>query len=120
PLRVMEASGLAILIGVGVGIINLVIIAYFHNWMTFFGFLSTPLWFLSGIFFLPEQVPEPFRNYLLYNPLIHVILIFRMGFYHDFRPALLDTPYVVGFAVLVFALGLAAMRVAHRQVLAPV
>ena len=119
-LRVMEASGLAILIGVGVGMINLVITAYFHNWMTFFGFLSMPLWFFSGIFYLPEHVPEPFRDYLLYNPLVHIVLIYRMGFYQDFKPALLDTPYAVAFAIVVFAFGLAAVRVARRQILAPV
>jgi len=118
PLAVLQACSLAITIGVGVGMINIVIVSLFQNWMTFFGFLSTPLWFFSGLWYLPDHVPEPFRGYMLYNPLVHVIMLFRMGFYREFNAHLLDTRYVIAFAAIVFALGLAAMRVARRQVLA--
>jgi len=119
-LPIFEAVGFSIVIGLGVGMINIVIISYFHNWMTFFGFLSTPLWFFSGLWYIPDEISEPYRSYILYNPLVHVIMLARSGFYREFRPALLDMPYLIGFAGVVLAIGLAMVRTARRQILAPV
>jgi len=119
-LRVLEGFGFAIAIGVGVGMINIVIVSYFHNWMTFFGFLSTPLWFFSGLWYIPDEIPEPYRHYILYNPLVHVIMIVRSGFYREFKATLLDMPYLVGFAGVVLAVGLAMIRTARRRILAPI
>lgn len=118
-LPVFEAFGFAMTLGVGVGMINIVIVSYFHNWMTFFGFISTPLWFLSGLWYIPDEISEPLRSYLLYNPLVHVIMLSRSGFYREFKPALLDMPYLIGFAGVVLAIGLAMVRTARRRVLAP-
>jgi len=119
-LPVMEALGLAIILGVGVGMINIFIMSYFHNWMTFYGFLSTPLWFFSGLWYIPDEIPEPYREYILYNPLVHIIMLSRSGFYREFKPALLDMPYAIGFAGVAFAVGLALVRTARRRILAPV
>jgi capsular polysaccharide transport system permease protein len=119
PLKVMEACAVAICLGLGIGMINIVILSYFHNWMTFFGMISTPLWFFSGIWFLPEQVPEPYRGYMLYNPLLHVILMFRTAFYGDYASTFLDAPYVITVDLLLLATGLALMQVARRKVLEP-
>jgi capsular polysaccharide transport system permease protein len=118
-LSVLEATAIAIAMGTGVGMINIVIVSFIRNWMMLFGFISTPLWFLSCLWYLPEQVPEPLRYYLLYNPLVHVFLLFRMGFYRDFNPGLLDVPYAIAFATILVALGLALMNVARRRILAP-
>ncbi|MDP2372361.1 ABC transporter permease [Reyranella sp.] len=117
PLAVMEASILAIFIGLGVGMINIVIQSYFHNWMTIFGMFSFPLWIFSGVWFLPEQVPQPFREYMLYNPILHVVLMFRTGFYWNYNSFYLDVPFVVGVSALLVATGLALMQVARRKVL---
>lgn len=118
-LPVMQACALSITMGLGIGMINIVILSFFHNWMTFFGFLSSPLWFFSGLWYLPDQVPEPFRHYLLYNPLVHVILLFRSGFYPELKPTVFDGSYLVAFVAGALALGLAAMRVARRKILSP-
>lgn len=119
-LPVFEAVGFAIALGVGVGMINIVIVSYFHNWMTFFGFMSTPLWFFSGLWYIPDEISEPFRGYILYNPLAHVIMLSRTGYYREFKAALLDMPYLIGFTGVVLAIGLAMVRTARRKVLAPV
>ncbi len=118
-LRVLEASVAAVCLGTGVGLINLVIRSLFTHWMTLFSVVSFPLWLFSGIWFLPEQVPLPFRDYMLWNPLTHLLMWFRTGFYRDFEPAFLDELYALGFIGVVLAAGLAMMRVARRKILAP-
>jgi hypothetical protein len=47
-------------------------------------------------------------------------MLARSGFYREFKPALLDMPYLIGFAGVVLAIGLAMVRTARRQILAPV
>ena len=117
PLAVMEACSLAISIGLGIGMTNIVIQSYFHNWMSIFGTFSFPLWIFSGIWFLPEQVPQPFREFMLYNPLLHIIMMFRTGFYWNINSFYLDAYYVVGISILVVVVGFALMQVARRKVL---
>lgn len=118
-LAVMEACTLAIGIGLGIGMTNIVIQSFFHNWMSIFGMFSFPLWIFSGIWFLPEQLPQPFREYMLYNPLLHIIMMFRAGFYWNINSFYLDTYYVVGVSILVMVVGFALMQVARRKVLEP-
>ena len=117
PLAVMAACALAICFGLGVGMINIVILSYFHTWMTIYGMFSAPVWLLSGVWFVPDQVPQPFRTYMLYNPIMHILMWFRSGFYQHFKAASLDIPYVVTVSFLTLAVGLAAMRVARQKVL---
>jgi len=119
-LPVFEAVGFSIVLGLGVGMINIVIVSYFHNWMTFFSFLSTPLWFFSGLWYIPDEISEPYRGYILYNPLVHIIMLARSGFYRELKPALLDMPYLIAFTGIALAIGLAMVRTARRQILAPV
>lgn len=118
-LRVLEASAAATCLGLGVGMINLVIRSLFTHWMTIFSVVSFPLWLFSGIWFLPEQVPVPFRDYMLWNPITHLLMWFRTGFYPDAKAVFLDESYALAFIGVVLAAGLALMRVARRQILAP-
>lgn len=120
PLALMGACALAIGFGLGVGLINIVLGSYVYNWMMFYGMLTFPLWFFSGIFFLPEQVPQPIRDYLLYNPILHIILQFRASFYPTYQAPYLDTHYAIGVTAGMLALGLALMQVARRRVLDPI
>jgi capsular polysaccharide transport system permease protein len=118
-LMIIEACLLGIAFGVGIGMINIVISSYFHQWMMFFSIINFPIWMLSGVWFLPEQVPEPMREWMLYNPLMHVVMLFRMGFYPDYKGIFLDLPFVLGATTAAVALGMALMKVCQRRVLSP-
>jgi len=120
PLRVMEASALGVCVALGIGMINIVIQSFFHKWMFVYSILTFPLWMFSGIFFLPEQVPPPFREYMLYNPVLHVVLMFRTGFYSDYKAVFLDASYLISVSCLLLVTGLTLMQVARRKVLEPI
>jgi capsular polysaccharide transport system permease protein len=119
PVRLVDVCALAVGFGLGIGLINIVIQSFLHSWMFFFNMLSFPLWIFSGIWFLPEQVPQPFREYVLYNPLTHVVLMFRSCFYGNYKPIYLDISYIVEVTGVAVLLGLALMQVARRRVLDP-
>jgi capsular polysaccharide transport system permease protein len=120
PLRV--AAGIAVTcgFGIGLGIMNTIFRAFFRNWMTIFALMLSPVFLLSGIWFLPSAVPPPFRDYLLYNPVMHYIMWVRSGFYRNYDPSELDYGYAVGWSVVTLMLGLAVLRVGRRKLMEPV
>jgi capsular polysaccharide transport system permease protein len=118
-LTIIEACLLGIGFGLGVGMINIVLSGYFHNWMIVFGIMNFPTWMLSGVWFLPEQLPETYRHWMLYNPIMHVVMLFRMGFYPDYKGEFLDMPYLLTTVGISVALGMSLMKVCARRVLSP-
>ncbi len=119
PLQLAAAISVVVMFGMGFGMINVVIRVFIANWLTVFSLITSPLYLLSGIWWLPEQVPQPFRDYLLYNPLMHFVMWARVGFYRDYNPEYLDRPYAVAWALGAFVVGLALLRLGRRKVLEP-
>lgn len=118
-LMIIESCLLGIGLGIGVGTLNIVTSSYFHNWMMVFNVMNFPIWVLSGVWFLPEQLPEGIREWMLCNPIMHIVTLFRMGFYPDYKSVFLDMTYMGGTVAVVLALGMALMKVCQRRVLSP-
>ncbi|WP_422374624.1 ABC transporter permease [Roseibium sp.] len=100
------ASIIAITLGAGVGAANIV---WFHLSSTYqqvWGIINRPAFIVSGVFFIPETVPQPFQSILLWNPLVHVIGIFRTGFYPTYRAEFVNLPYVLGLSIFSLAFGM--------------
>lgn len=73
--------------------------------------LMMPLYILSGTVFPISSVPYPYREWLLYNPLVHAIEGIRQGFspyYH--APPETDISYLYGCALVLVFIGLALHR----------
>ena len=68
-----------------------------------------PMTFLSGTFYLVDNLPEPFRSISHYNPFFYLIDGFRYGFIGHAESNL--TVGVVGSAVLMAAMGAACWLV---------
>lgn len=112
----IEAAGAAALLGLGIGTINIVMFARFPLYEQIFGIMNRPLFLVSGVFFLPESLPNPFRDFLLYNPLVHVIMWFRASIYPEYRADALDKVYVVEFASMCFVFGLLLLTGSMREI----
>jgi len=96
-LAIIEAAALACLIGLGAALFNNVIFPRLPIYEQIFGILNRPLFMVSGVFFLPELIPPPYRDMLLINPLCHALMRFRSGFYSEYDPGLLDMRYLYIF-----------------------
>ncbi|WEX75082.1 ABC transporter permease [Sinorhizobium numidicum] len=112
----IEAAGAAAVLGLGVGTINIVMFARFPLYEQIFGIINRPLFMVSGVFFLPENLPNPFRDYILYNPLVHIIMWFRQSVYPEYRADGLDKGYVIEFALVCFVLGLLLLTTSMREI----
>lgn len=74
-------------------------------------FVITPLSFLSGTFYVVDNLPEPFRSLSHFNPYFYLIDGFRYGFIGQ-----ADGPLLTG--VLVSGILVVALCIACRQVIA--
>ena len=100
------AFTMAFSLGFGVGVMNCFLATLFPVWKQVWGILNRPLFFISCIFFLFEAVPEPYRGYLWYNPLIHVVGQMRRSFYPYYDAPYVSLAYVFGISLVLSALGL--------------
>lgn len=112
----IEAAGAAAVLGLGIGAINIVMFARSPLYEQIFGIVNRPLFMISGVFFLPESLPNPFRDLILYNPLVHIIMWFRGALYPEYRADGLDTGYVIEFALVCFVVGLALLTASMRVI----
>ncbi len=103
------------LMGLGIGILNAIIIRFIKSWDKIFGILSTALFFASGVFFLVDRMPPQAREFLVWNPVLHGIEWFREGMFTDFVSYSLDRGYLVKCAVLSVVIGLALERSLRRR-----
>lgn len=101
------------MMGFGMGLLNSAIELYLPMWRFIWGPASRLLILISGIMFIPDLLPVHLRDYLIWNPVLHAIVAFRLGFY-DIYPRFVYDPIFPWVASLVLlAMGLCAERVAR-------
>lgn len=98
---VIEAAFAATLLALGVALMNNVLFIKYPSWERIYGVISRPLLLFSGVYFLTDSVPDPFHEILLYNPIAHIIMLFRTGFYPEYRADGLDMEYMYGVSMVV-------------------
>lgn len=73
------------------------------------------LYFASGIFFLPEALYPSVRDVIVWNPILHGITLFRMGYYEYYDSHTFDGPYLLSWVIGCLFLGLATEFVARKK-----
>ena len=111
PLRldwppIIEASLAASLLALGVALSNTVLFRAWPIYESVYAIISKPLMLVSGVFFLPGSLPDPFREIVLLNPLAHVIILFRTGFYPEYRAGGYSAPYLYAFVTASLFIGM--------------
>ena len=114
---IARAYGLAGLLSLGVGTFNCFMMLRFPIYQRFWSILMRPLFLLSCVFFLFDTIPEPYSNYLWYNPLVHLVGMMRHGFYPNYDAPYLSELYVAGFGLVALVLGLMLLRRDHKTAL---
>ena len=114
---ILNALGMALALGLGIGTLNCFLLMRFPIWEQVWVIISRPLFIISAIFFLFESIPLPYRDYLWYNPLIHVTGEMRRGFYATYDGAYINPLYVYMISVVAFTIGLIFLSRYHRVLL---
>lgn len=111
PLSVLHAFFALWLLGLGFGLIASVAGELIPEVGRLIGFVMTPLYFASGVIFPVAVIPQPYRDFLMLNPVVHGLEAARLGFapyYHAVTD--LSIAYVYGAALVTVFFGLALHR----------
>ncbi|WP_022704466.1 ABC transporter permease [Pseudorhodobacter ferrugineus] len=114
-LTVLDGLLLAAQLGLGIGTLNCFIYLRFPVWQQMWSVLSRPLFLVSCTMIMFDGIPEPFRDWLWWNPLVHVVGLVREGFYDGYDGYYISSKYVMLVAMVCFALGLLFLRRHHRD-----
>ena len=114
PFTAMCGYLAAILLGIGVGTVNVSIVAFFPAWIFGFILFTIIIYITSGVMYLPNFLPEQIYDVLKYNPAVQVIEWVRLGYYPDL-PVKVDYFYVIIFSLSSLTIGLLLERTVVRK-----
>ncbi len=114
---IAQTYGLLMLLSLGIGVLNCYLMTRFEVWQRVWSVLTRPLFIVSGIFFLFESIPHPYRDWLWYNPLMHIIGLMRRGFYPSYDAPYVSPAYLAGIGLTCLVIGLVLLRRFHRDLL---
>ncbi|SEP09069.1 capsular polysaccharide transport system permease protein [Salinihabitans flavidus] len=114
---IAQTYALVTLMTLGIGVLNCFLMSRFSVWKSAWSILTRPLFIISCIFFLFEGVPQPYRDWLWYNPLVHIVGLMRRGFYPSYDATYVSVPYVAGVGMITLVIGLLLLRRYHRDLL---
>ena len=106
PLAIIQAVSTLWLFAFALSVINGTIETVNSVWLKIWPSVVRIQYFISGIFYVPFQMPQEVRDILVLNPLLQCIEWFRTGFFDQYNPPWLDPEYtvVVAFGALLFGL----------------
>ncbi|UWQ51856.1 ABC transporter permease (plasmid) [Leisingera caerulea] len=111
------AMALSMVLGLGVGTLNCVLMGLYPLWEVAWSVITRPLFLASGVLFLYEDLPPLAQEILWYNPLMHITGLMRTGFYPTYTAAYVNVTYVLLTSLTLLALGLVLMGRYHRVIL---
>ncbi len=114
---IVLAFALASLLGLGVGCLNCYLTMRFHTWNTIWGILTAPMFILSCIFFILEDIPSKYQGVLWFNPVVHLTGLMRTGFYPTYEATYVSVTYVLMFGLITLAMGVLLLNRYHRDLL---
>lgn len=104
--RLLLALALAGVFALGIGTFNCYLFVAFPSYVHVWAILNRPMFLISGVLFLFDSVPQPFRDMLWYNPLVHIVGLMRSGVYATYDASYVSVAYVVGLSLLLLLAGL--------------
>ncbi len=113
PNNVTEAFyalGACLMLGVGFGSINAIITFAVPAWLTGYALFSILMWMLSGVMFIPSNLPDPFDYILSFNPALHGVEWMRTAYFEGYSSRVLDKTYMLQFSFVSLLIGLAVER----------
>ncbi len=99
----------------GVGLIGAAMSSITTLWAKSWQTIQRVLYFISGVFFIPQMMPDWAREILIWNPLLIGIEWFRTGFFQNYSPPWIDKPYLLMVSFAMILVGVSLERVLRRK-----
>lgn len=117
-LMVLNALFALWLFGMGVGMILSVLRELIREIEDLVNLGMTPVYFTSGVLFPVVVVPQPYREWLLFNPILHALDAVRHGFADHYQSLNeLSLVYIYEIALICVFMGLVLHRVYRMRLI---
>lgn len=116
-MQAYAALGASMLLGLGFGVVNAMIIAAVPGWMLVFIFLQIMLYMTSGVVFMADMMPEGVRQAIAYNPIFHGVEWMRLAYFEGYNASALDKGYLLNWGVGLLMTGLLTERLVRGRIL---
>lgn len=119
PLELAVVSAVLLALGAGLGVLFSVLAHTRPRVQTVINLLFFPLYLLSGVIFPVHGLPLGVREWLLWNPVLHLVELSRLYFidHYSVVPGV-SLAYPAAWALAVVALAMASYRVYRHQFVA--
>ncbi len=115
-LEFLAAASLCVLFASGLGLGLSVIGPLWQESKKIVPVIIRPFFFISGIFFAAGDIPEPYRSYLLWNPLLHVTELIRSSMFAEYQEPQGSFSFLGICTLVSLTLGLMIYRSLHLRV----
>jgi len=97
-------------LSLAIGTFNCYFFVAFPSYVQVWAILNRPMFIISCIFFLFDSIPQPFRDYLWFNPLIHLIGLMRRWALCTYDAEYVSITYVLSISLGLFLIGVHMLR----------
>ena len=115
-LLTIAGFGFASLLGTALGLVFCTLDQFSQAMDRARGPLMRPLFWVSGIFFTAEALPDHVRDLLLYNPLLHSVELVRAGWFVGYDARHVDIGYVIACIMGLLFVGVTLERVVRQRI----
>lgn len=105
-LNLIVAFILIGLLAIGLSFVIIIFSMYFPDFARIKGIFIRPLYFMSGIFFTYESIPDPYKEYFVLNPMFQLIELVRSSFVDFNYSSFIDMTYLISFILVNLTLGI--------------
>ena len=117
PLTALVALVGLWLFGVGYGLVTSVGMRLVQDLGHIFQIIMMPLYLVSGVILPVTSVPYPYRNWLLYNPLVHGIELARLGFFTNYNTLEVSFFYLYSWVLILIVIGMSLYKLLETRMI---
>ncbi|GJD30272.1 Polysialic acid transport protein KpsM [Methylobacterium adhaesivum] len=114
PIMAVGGYCAALLLGLGIGAINVGILSFFPGWQIGYILVTITFYLTSGVYFLPQFMPPQIYEVMKWNPIVQIIEWVRLGYYPSLGVSV-DYLYVLGWGFGSLTIGLIMERTLVRR-----
>lgn len=117
-LEVLIALTLLTTCAAGIAMSFCVINSLYPELGKFLPYIMRPLYFMSGIFFSINTIPQEYHHILTWNPVIHVAEISRVAFFNNYQTSSeISLTYLSTFSLVSLLFGLSLFRQSSKRLI---
>ncbi|MBN2524938.1 MAG: ABC transporter permease [Deltaproteobacteria bacterium] len=106
----------ASLLGTGIGLIFNGLVTVFPTIEHFISLITRPLFWLSGLFWGLNEIPQEYRGALLWNPILHIVELTRDGWYKTYNYEYYSYSYILLWILGAIFFGLVSEKMTRKYV----